>query len=257
MARKERKGAVRKRSRVQQRDRQLGRRLLFVLKPLSLLVLLGGLGFAVSRFLMSVGDISVERVAFAGDIQHTPQAQLVERVNPHLQTGYLGLDLDAIKDSLEEEPWVLHARVERAWPRSLKVTIEEQSPIAYWGRKALLNHRGEIFVPESLPKQLALPTLNGPDAASVAVMRAYQLTAQLLGDTGIELSQFSLDEQGQWSAVTRDSVVIRLGREQPVQNMRRFLIVYREALSSRFAEVQQVDTRYINGIAVDWRGKRS
>ncbi|MBB3047074.1 cell division protein FtsQ [Litorivivens lipolytica] len=257
MARKPQKGAVRKRRKPQRGERVFAPRFLTVLKPLTLVLLLGALGFGLSRLLMSVGDVSVERVAFAGDIQYAPREQLVKRVNPHLQTGYLGLDLDAIKASVEKEPWVLHARVERVWPRSLKVTIEEQSAIAYWGRKALLNHRGDIFKPKQLPRDLTLPMLNGPDAASVAVMRAYQLTAQLLADTGIELSQFTLDEQGQWSAVTADDVVIRLGREQPVQNMRRFLLVYRETLSTRFAEVQQIDTRYINGIAVDWRGKSS
>ena len=39
--------------------------------------------------------------------------------------------------------------------------------------------------------------------------------------------------------------------------MKRFLLVYREKLESRFADVQQVDTRYVNGIAVDWREGRS
>lgn len=212
---------------------------------------------AIVSVTLSIGKVSVERVAFAGDIQHVTQSRLVGRVNPHIERGYFSLDLDAIKHSVEQEPWVLSASVQREWPWSLRVTIEEQTPIAYWGRAALLNHRGEVFVPASIPKNLALPTLEGPDAASVGVMQAYQLMTQLLVETPLQLSQLLLDEQGQWFGVTGEGVEIRLGRKQPVQNMKRFLRVYREKLQGRFADVQQVDTRYINGIAVDWREGKS
>lgn len=223
-------------------------------------LLLGCGGFVIAGFLsvlMSVAEVSVERVAFAGDIQHVSQPQLVSRVTPLVESGYFNLDLDAIKASVEREPWVLSASVQREWPWSLRVTIEEQTPIAYWGRNALLNHRGDIFVPEVIPRGLSLPTLEGPKAASVGVMQAYQLMTQLLVDTPLQLSHLMLDKQGQWLGVTSSGVELRLGRKQPVKNMKRFLLVYREKLESRFADVQQVDTRYVNGIAVDWREGRS
>lgn len=219
-------------------------------------VMVGGAGLVLAALLsmvLSVGRVSVERVAFAGDIRQVNQDQLVSRVNPFIEKGYFGLDLAAIKRSVELEPWVLSASVEREWPWSLRVTIEEQTPIAYWGRTALLNHRGEVFAPASVPKNLPLPTLEGPDAASVGVMQAYQLMTQLLVDTPLQLSHLLLDDQGQWLGVAGDGVEIKLGRKQPVQNMKRFLRVYREKLQTRFADVQQVDTRYINGVAIDWR----
>lgn len=226
-------------------------------RALSLVAVVGLATAALLSFVLSVGRVSVERVAFAGDIQHVSRTQLVSRVNPFIEGGYFSLDLDAIKHSVEQEPWVLAARVEREWPWSLRVTIEEQTPIAYWGGNALLNHRGEVFSPSNIPTDLTLPTLNGPDAVSVGVMQAYQLMTQLLVATPLQLSQLLLDEQGQWLGVTDGGVEIKLGRKQPVQNMKRFLLVYREKLQSQFADVRQVDTRYINGIAVDWREGRS
>lgn len=228
-----------------------------LVRTLSLLAVVGLAVAALLSVVLSVGRVSVERVAFAGDIQHVSRSQLVSRVNPFIESGYFSLDLDAIKSSVEREPWVLSARVQREWPWSLRVTIEEQTPIAYWGREALLNHRGDVFAPAHMPKDLALPTLGGPDAVSVGVMQAYQLMTQLLVATPLQLSHLMLDEQGQWLGITSGGVTIRLGRKQPVQNMKRFLLVYREKLQSRFTDVQQVDTRYINGIAVDWREGRS
>ncbi len=227
------------------------------LRVVTVLGLTGIAMASVFSMALALGNVSVERVSFAGGIKHVSQAQLVSRVNPFIEGGYFGLDLDAIKASVEEEPWVLSASVQREWPWSIRVAIEEQAPIAYWGRNALLNHRGEVFTPSALPKGLGLPTLEGPDAASAGVLQAYQLMTQLLADTPIQLSHLMLDEGGQWSGVTSDGVQIKLGRKRPVQNMKRFLLVYREKLESRFADVQQVDTRYINGIAVDWREGRS
>jgi cell division protein FtsQ len=222
------------------------------------LMTFAGLSIAALLLLvLSVGKVSVERVSFAGDIQQLPQGQLVNRVNPYIEDGYFSLDLDAIKASVEQEAWVLAANVQREWPWSLRVTIEEQTPIAYWGRNALLNHRGDVFVPANIPKDLSLPTLEGPNATAVGVLQAYQLMTQLLVDTPLQLSHVLLNEDGQWLGVTSEGVEIKLGRKQPVQNMKRFLQVYREKLQGRFADVQQVDTRYINGIAVDWREGRT
>ena len=237
------------------------RRSALTLMPLARFSLLAAVAlFAIAGLVSAVEKVSqvaVERVTFAGDIRYSTRASLVERVDPHLDRGFFALDLDAIKHSVEQEPWVMSASVQRDWPWSLKVTIEEQAPIAFWGEGALLNHRGEVFVPQTLPAGLVLPTLDGPASASAAVMQAYQLISQLLGDTPLQLSHLLLDGQGEWRGITTGGVEIRLGRKQPVNNMKRFLTVYHQKLRDRFADVKQVDTRYNNGIAVAWREVRS
>lgn len=231
------------------------------LMPVARFSLLAAMAVLASAGVLSVAanisQIAVERVSFAGDIRYSTRASLVARVDPHLEPGFFALDLAAIKHSVEQEPWVMSASVQRDWPWSLKVTIEEQTPIAFWGDGALLNHRGEVFVPATLPADLVLPTLEGPASASAAVMQAYQLISQLLVGTPLQLSHLLLDEQGEWLGVTTGGVGIRLGRKQPVNNMKRFLTVYRQKLQDRFADVKQVDTRYNNGIAVAWREVRS
>lgn len=219
-------------------------------------VVVAFVGF-LTEMALTVGSVSVERVAFAGSAQYVSRERLIERVKPYLDTGYFALELDAIKQSVEQEPWVLSARVERSWPWSLTITIDEQTPIAYWGRDSFLNHRGDVFTPPSVARDLDLPMLSGPDTTALSVLQAYQIIAQMLTETPLELTQLSLDEKGQWAGVTRENVEIRLGNNRPVHSMKRFLLVYQQALRERFAEVQQVDTRYINGIAVDWKGARS
>jgi len=46
---------------------------------------------------------------------------------------FFSINLEAVRQSLEQLPWVRHAEVRRQWPSSLEVSIEEHVPVAFWG----------------------------------------------------------------------------------------------------------------------------
>ena len=50
-----------------------------------------------------------------------------------------------------------------------------------------------------------------------------------------------------------DGFRVALGREDLAARLGRFLAVHREVLVDRAAEVEWVDARYMNGVAVRWR----
>ncbi len=220
-----------------------------------LLLLAAALGFiyGVEQLSSRLDAIPVERVVFAGDLQRVYRQLLVERVTGHLAVGYIGLDLTAIQAELEREPWVYRAVVERLWPRELKITIVEEAPIAVWGRGGLLNHRGRIFVPKHDAEYGdQLPRLKGPEGSAIEIMRQYRLMSQLLGDEQLHLQYLEMDARGSWTARIEPGVELVLGRQQPLEKLRRFLLVYRQHLAMDFASVERVDMRYINGLAVAW-----
>ena len=218
-----------------------------------LLLLSAALGFVygVEKLGERLDGIPVERVVFAGDLHHVNREVLVERVTSHLAVGYLGLDLPAIQAELEQEPWVYRAVVERLWPRELKITIVEETPIAVWGRGGLLNHRGRIFEPEEGRAYRGdLPVLDGPEGSALEMMRQYRLMSQLLGDENLQLNTLEMSARGSWTARIENDVELVLGRQEPLEKLRRFLWVYRQSLAADFAKVARVDMRYVNGLAV-------
>lgn len=208
-----------------------------------------GAGLLIDR----LQAVPVERVVFAGDLRHARRDSLIERVRPHLGGGFWGADLDAIQGDLQRDPWVYRAEVERLWPRQLKITITEQQPIARWGRGGLLNHRGELFKPRHPFEADDLPLLAGPRGEAQRVMRLFQLVGQALGETPLRVQQLAVDERGSWAIKLDGGAVLELGRQQPLQKLQRFLLVYRKELKERFEQVVRVDTRYVNGVAVAWR----
>ena len=66
----------------------------------------------------------------------------------------------------------------------------------------------------------------------------------------VELRESQL---GEWSVVLRDGFSVVLGAEDLGERLNRFLAVYSNDLAERFSEVEAVDARYHNGIAVSWR----
>lgn len=231
-------------------NREWGR----MLNRLLLLAAAMGFVYGVEQLGRQLDAIPVDRVVFAGDLQHLKRQALIDRVTRHLAVGYIGLDLADIQAELEQEPWVYRAVVERVWPRELKITIVEETPIAEWGKGGLLNHRGRIFEPEAaLTLAEPLPLLDGPEGSAIEIMRQYRLMSQLMGDESLVLSRLQLKPRGTWIATLEGGAEVVLGRQEPLEKLRRFLWVYRQTLKADFARVERVDTRYINGLAVAWR----
>ncbi|MFT6164544.1 MAG: cell division protein FtsQ [Zhongshania aliphaticivorans] len=243
---KARKSAAPKGPQVQ---REWGR----ILNRLVLIAVVIAFVYGVEQLGRQLDAIPVDRVVFAGDLQHVSRDVLVDRVTGHLAVGYVGLDLEAIQSELEQEPWVYRAIVERVWPRELKITIVEEAPIAAWGNGGLLNHRGKIFLPaKGVADDAGLPLLSGPDGSAIEIMRQYRLMSQLLGDEELILQRLEMNDRGAWTATLNGGAVLVLGRYEPLEKLRRFMWVYRHQLAADFDRVKRVDTRYINGLAVAW-----
>jgi cell division protein FtsQ len=227
-----------------------------IVNRLVLILVVVGFVYGINALGERLDAIPVDRVVFAGDVERASREALVERVSGQLSVGYLGLDLTAIQSELEKEPWVYHATVERRWPRELKITIVEETPIAVWGDGGLLNHRAEVFVPRSENRSTdidALPVLDGPAGSELEMMRQYRLMSQLLGDENLGLKYLKMSARGSLTITLNDGVELVLGRDEVLEKLRRFLVVYHRELASQFARVKRVDTRYINGLAVSWR----
>lgn len=224
--------------------------------PLVLLAVLatGGLWVAepVGRWLnRPVAEVSVEgtfRYLSRGRIEHLLSAQLGE--------GFLQLDLAAIKAALEAEPWVNRAALTRRWPDVLQVRIIEEEPIARWGDVGFLDRGGDIIAVDDQSALGHLPLLAGPDADAATMMERYQDLAQLLRQRGLTIQSLRSDRKNAWRLTLDDGVTLVIGRDQVLEKMQRFATVYDRQLSERWHEVEQVDLRYHNGVAVAWRTKR-
>ena len=204
---------------------------------------------ATKGFLM-IQSLPVQRISVTGELEHT-QAQVVQDiVQLSLAGGFLKADLQQIQRQLESLPWVYEATVRRRWPAALEIHILEELPIARWGQDGFLNHEGDVFRTDKRGDWNSLPLLKGPKGSAQSLMAKYQRLVEFLRPLDLHVDQLLVDERGQMAAVMTGGMQLTLGAEDFLGRMHRFEQVYRSELLAQRTEVERVDLRYKNGIAV-------
>ena len=205
---------------------------------------------AATKGFLIVQSLPVQRISVTGELEHT-QAQVVQDiVQQSLAGGFLKADLHQIQRQLESLPWIYEATVRRRWPAALEIHILEELPIARWGQDGFLNHEGEVFHTDKRGDWNSLPLLKGPEGSAQSLMAKYQRLVEFLRPLGLHVDHLLVDERGQVDVVMAGGMQLTLGAEDFLGRMHRFEEVYRSELIARRAEVEKVDLRYKNGVAV-------
>jgi len=167
--------------------------------------------------------------------------------------GFIAVKLDAVRAAAEALPWVDRARVERAFPAQLRVTVTEQVAAARWGENGLLNTRGELFISDARFGLPELPGLSGPAGSEWRVAQRYLEVHRLITPLGFEVKSLRLSARGAWDFTLGGGLQIHLGRQETHQRLLRLARVVVPRIQDLQARVEYVDMRYSNGFAIGWR----
>lgn len=244
------------------------------------LVLLALAGAGVTKLLRSPWlDFRLIRVS--GDVTHNTAETIRANALSRLHGSYLTLDLGEAREAFEAVPWVRRAQVQRVWPHTLVVQLEEHRPVALWERESgedqLVNDHGEVFdVNLGDVEDQELPALRGPQGSASLVLAMYRRLAPVLAGLQQPLAlplsvqdaprspepqrilKLALSERGSWRVRLSGGSVIELGRgdEQAVaQRTTRFVQTVRE-VSERFGTraIEYADLRHNEGYALRLAG---
>jgi cell division protein FtsQ len=142
--------------------------------------------------------------------------------------------------------------VQKKWPDTITVTIQEFKPIAHWNQGQLLSREGEVFsVPEADEIQ-GLPRLQGPEERLSEVLLYWSEFSEALASMGLEIGELSLDSRGAWSMQLSNGTRVQLGRDSARERLQRLLASWDSLMFEQAAPPQDVDLRYTNGFAVLW-----
>jgi cell division protein FtsQ len=224
-----------------------------MVKLLLSVLLLGAVVWG-GQHLLDPARFPLHTVRIESPLHRVAQQTIRDTVAHHVQAGFLGVDVDAVRDALEALPWVQHATVRRAWPDKLVVRVTEQQALARWGSDALVNMRGELFWPQLDESWERLPLLRGPRDTSRLVAEQYVAMQGMLKPLGLTITHLSLDERRALSLRLDNGLQLGLGRQDTDLRLLRFVRVFPQVLKPRLAMIESIDLRYTNGLAVRWRG---
>lgn len=197
-------------------------------------------------------DQPIGNVEVVGKFQRVAPVQIEGAIAPFRGSGFLSVDLDAMRAAVESIPWIDRARAERRWPNGVRVSITEHVPAARWGENGLMNTRGELFLRGARHIPPELPQLNGPPGTEAQVAKLYLETYPRLLAVGLRLARVELDPRGAWSLALSNGVEVRLGRLDVEKRLERFIRVASPMVAARNGEVRYIDLRYSNGFSVGW-----
>lgn len=187
-----------------------------------------------------------------GRFDRVSAEQLRASLIPLTKSSFFTLNLDALKAGAARIPWVSNVRVQKHWPDTVVVTVEEFRPVAHWNTDRLVSEHGEIFaVPEAGDLQ-GLPWLEGEDQRFEEVLQHWSEYNSALAMHGLEISRLKQDKRGSWEMTLNNATQIQIGRDATQARLSRLLESWPVLLIGRDAPPLSVDLRYTNGIAVNW-----
>ena len=196
----------------------------------------------------SLVDVKVVRID-AGI--STVQTQEVKRKISEISTESLSPGL--LKSTLENLEWIDFVTIKRGWPDQLIVKVFPHKPMAVFNDNHYINADGQVFRSPYV-EPVKLPHLYGEVSKGVEMMSQYQKLNMALLKDGLFVSVLELTERGVWRFVDQYGVQVILGKHSVSERLRRYLHVYRDAgVREKINEIKRIDTRYSNGIAVEWK----
>lgn len=198
-------------------------------------------------------SFAVQHVTIQGEFHNRQADEIETALMPYVRGDFFTVDLQGGRAALKKLPWVREAGLRRQWPNRVIVSIQEQVPVARWGRDALLNDAGEIFRHDYVGDTAHLPLLSGPEAHAMDVLARYRLFEKQLRGSGLSMAALSLSERDTWKLRTREGIIVELGGDRIEARLQRLLSVWQGQLEERREQVASIDLRYSNGFAVGWK----
>ncbi len=198
-------------------------------------------------------DKPVRDVRVLGVYEHLDPQQVRGALWPVVGTPLMDMSLRDLKQTLEAEPWVRRAQVRRHWSGELQVLLKEELPVARWGEQGLLNNEGRIFWPQLAAADRHLPVLSGPEHSTREMMAQFHAFSHQLRPLGLSISALELEPRGAWTLRLNNGLKLVVGREPVMEKMSRFTRLYPRFLAPKVDQIEQIDIRYTNGLAVGWR----
>lgn len=199
----------------------------------------------------------IHEVQVTNVLQEVRRTDLEEALAGRLRGNFFSVNLEGIRQAVEQLPWVRTAEARRQWPSRIEISIEEHKPVAYWGESTgqLVNNHGEVFTATmTVPPPAPIPMLFGPNELTLEMLGYYQQAADLIKPLGRVPQALTISPRLAVQMKLDDGMVVELGREQPKAPVRerllRFVEFYPNVLTAARQRPTVVDMRYPNGFAL-------
>ncbi len=186
-------------------------------------------------------------------IHHVNHEELQNLILPFISKGFFRLDLAEIKEQILQLAWVNEVTVQRVWPDKVMISLNEKNPVARWNDESLLSDSGEIFTPSHDTYPSDLPQFVGPSGEQLKLIRYYAKINNLFSPLHFKIARLELLPLQGWNITLTNGIKLNAGYKDILTRISHFVKVYPKIVGAREADVEYIDLRYPNGMAVRWK----
>lgn len=223
------------------------------------LVLVIGLYLITLGFNQSVNNplLPINSVQVIGELHGLKIDDLQQAMQSVTNGGFFSVDVRQIKQAAEQLPWAQTVSVRRVWPDTLEIAVTEQIAVARWNNDAVINEQGNLFYPRPEDMPVQLPQLNGPVGTHLQLLEHYKEIQLVLLEQGLSVSRISYNERRSLDVELTNGPRLLLGRVRDSRDssnlIARFASAYQRSFKDKSGDIESVDLRYTNGIAIRWK----
>lgn len=160
-------------------------------------------------YLLSSPHMKLERVDMEG-VDRNIRQELIETCGLHPNLSLLELNLNELKEKMEQHPWIRSVKLIRRFPHTLIVQAEKESPSALvlLEKVSYMNHWGEVFTQVKEWEDMDFPIITGvsgkdPKALKEKLEMVSTILKVLEPEKGLwslnELSEIHVNRDGRMS----------------------------------------------------------
>lgn len=218
-----------------------------------LFVMLGSTLFWTNSYLNNPSTLPVNKIRVHGAFVNVDEAMLYKAIGDVVAGGYFNVDVEHVREVVEQLAWVDEASVRRVWPDTLSVSVVEQKPVAISENNGLINAKGEVFKPLTENKKKSLPVFSANVKQNKVMLKRYYKMNSQLKYIERKISYYRIDARHATTIKLDNGLTVKLGRDVPIVRLERFLSIYNKTLKEHINKIDVVDLRYTNGMAIAWK----
>ncbi|MBV7435178.1 cell division protein FtsQ/DivIB [Cardiobacteriaceae bacterium TAE3-ERU3] len=223
----------------------------------AMLILLLVVGIAVALYfayqrLTKQAFFPLRRVIIAEPLRYGSADDVAAAVNRAGEPDLMHVDVQELAKNISDISWVSDAVVEKRWPDSVYVRLQERFPVVRWGGQYLDKDAVRFSLPNP-PAQEALFPVMGPDGYEGKVLARYrEMEPWLLGQQ-VPMNGIRLDPRLIWHIDLPGDIDVILGRDDLNNRLKKLAMVYKRVVVPYEAYIDAVDLRYQDGFSVRWK----
>ncbi len=213
-------------------------------------------GMVIKQRFYDGNFLPVDTITIRGTLDQNSVEEISSLLsNSGLMGNFIRLNVDDVRQLVEELPWVQSAAVRKQWPSLLQLHITEKIPQVRWGADRLYSQSVGIFTPPEDRTYPDLVRIDAPDELASAVFPVFIRCQILLARHGFAVDAVRVSDRRSWEFVLKNGPLLILGREQEEfeDRIERFARIYRMMRDQERQLTAYADLRYENGIALGWK----